>query len=105
MHNSALPAQLPQPCLGTPKSCRGGRGKSPGVLPLLGHSLAPVGLHSIPRFSYKSLQCPAWEASSCSPLTRQNYFLSGSNDLVKAGISVTSTHLNINSHLKRGKGA
>lgn len=74
------------------------------MLPLLGHSLAPVGLHSIPWSSYESLRCPAWEASSCSPLTRQNYFLSGSNDLVKAGISVTSTHLNINSHLKLGEG-
>lgn len=104
MHNSAPPAQLPPALPGYPQILPRGRGKSLGVLPLLGHSLAPVGLHGIPPFSYASLQCPAWEASSCSPLTRQNYFLLVSNDLVKAGISVTSTHLNINSHLKRGEG-
>lgn len=37
------------------------------------------------------------------PLTLQKHFLSGSNNLLKVGISTINTHLKLKSHLNQGK--
>lgn len=66
-------------------------------------SSALIEVHRIIRFGYKQLQCPVWAASYRSPLPRQKYFLSGSNNLLKVGISTINTHLKLKSHLNQGK--
>lgn len=66
-------------------------------------SSALMTVHRILSFGYKQLQCPVWAACYRSLLSRQNYFLSVSNNLLKVGICIINTHLKIKSHLSQGK--